>query len=521
PQFHIVKPNDTLGKIAQQYGITLAQLIAANPQFDEQKVGGPMDRIRRGDSGWDPDFIKVDERINLPPEAKLPGAVKPPAETKEPEPIKPKTPATPPSEDSVVTTPAPKPQTGPEPSKMGPQPTPPSENPPPRTGTTDPTQRTEGPAASEEKKGGIWGMLKKLFANPLFQGALAILSAIPGIGQIVSGLGAIIALTMFINSIISAPDGPGDYNWLALGSALLFLGGTFIPGLGAFGGLLGMAQKPPDDEPSGKPAGQRQTVQGELTPQTAPNVDPSTFQPMPQVEFESLLAQARKTPKLDGNQEEFGEWMASIGRLVGERRRLAAVKAAGQELAANEVNRSAQLQQFFDRELSQLTVMRELQLAYGINTTNAADTPTPGMPYIVQEGSNFNTLSASFAEAAGDTVDAAQAAAALRAYNGIAPDANPVAGQWLMVPSLEQFQAYASSGTPVLAEVVRAEQLATLKQQLGQLALQLRAAESPMAQEAARLWGILQTMAPRPGRLESRHGSDAGAEQLGAASPPA
>jgi hypothetical protein len=58
-----VDPGDTLSEIAEENGMSLDELLKLNPQFDASMVDGKLDTNRNGNSGFDPDYIKVGETI--------------------------------------------------------------------------------------------------------------------------------------------------------------------------------------------------------------------------------------------------------------------------------------------------------------------------------------------------------------------------------------------------------------------------------------------------------------------------
>ena len=61
-----VKPGDTLSGIAQQHHVSLQALYKANPQFDPSLSGGPVQHSRSPQGGWDPDYIRPGDKVNLP-----------------------------------------------------------------------------------------------------------------------------------------------------------------------------------------------------------------------------------------------------------------------------------------------------------------------------------------------------------------------------------------------------------------------------------------------------------------------
>ncbi|MDO5624728.1 MAG: LysM peptidoglycan-binding domain-containing protein [Pseudomonadota bacterium] len=61
-----VRPGDTLSDIARRYGVSLNDLLQANPQFDPNSVGNGID-FGRGEPGtWDADAILPGDKINVP-----------------------------------------------------------------------------------------------------------------------------------------------------------------------------------------------------------------------------------------------------------------------------------------------------------------------------------------------------------------------------------------------------------------------------------------------------------------------
>ena len=79
-----VKPGDTLSGIAQSHHVSMQSLYKANPQFDPARANGVVQSQRHGQSGWDPDYLRVGQKINLPsqPVAAKPAAKPDPSTTK-------------------------------------------------------------------------------------------------------------------------------------------------------------------------------------------------------------------------------------------------------------------------------------------------------------------------------------------------------------------------------------------------------------------------------------------------------
>jgi LysM domain len=69
-----VKPGDTLSGIAHSHHVSMQSLYKANPQFDPSRADGRVQSHRTGQSGWDPDYLRVGQKINLPSQ---PAAAKP------------------------------------------------------------------------------------------------------------------------------------------------------------------------------------------------------------------------------------------------------------------------------------------------------------------------------------------------------------------------------------------------------------------------------------------------------------
>lgn len=63
---HAVGVGETLSGIAQRWGLSLRELLAANPQFDASRVGGRVDARRGAPGSWDPDALRAGDVIRRP-----------------------------------------------------------------------------------------------------------------------------------------------------------------------------------------------------------------------------------------------------------------------------------------------------------------------------------------------------------------------------------------------------------------------------------------------------------------------
>jgi len=61
-----VKRGDTLSDIAQRHRVSMADLYHANPEFNPRRQDGVLHFDRGKHGGWDPDYIRPGDRINLP-----------------------------------------------------------------------------------------------------------------------------------------------------------------------------------------------------------------------------------------------------------------------------------------------------------------------------------------------------------------------------------------------------------------------------------------------------------------------
>lgn len=63
---HAVGAGETLIGIADRWGVSLRDLLAANPQFDASRLGGRIDTRRGAEGSWDPDALRVGDLIRRP-----------------------------------------------------------------------------------------------------------------------------------------------------------------------------------------------------------------------------------------------------------------------------------------------------------------------------------------------------------------------------------------------------------------------------------------------------------------------
>lgn len=538
PPTHTVGQKQTLSAIADEYGITVHELIAANKDiFDASKLGmseGLWYSSRDiGGGKQDPDYLRPGQELKLPAAkpATREDAGKSSAEAKAPT-------GQPEAEDRVE----PHQQHG-------------------STGESTLTKQDrealspdnvdskKGAAKTqpppEKKKGGVFEMLAKVFSHPLFQGALAILGAIPGIGQVVSGIAGVMSLGVFLVGAMNARDGPSHANWITLGSALLYLAGAFIPGIGAFGGLVGMAQ---GDMP--KKGDRPQGGGPEKKPQSTPTEDTRTedtreagrpvTDPLEAGSFDQHMAAAHKLASMDGDPTAFDTWLTSVGRLSGERRRIRSVPAG--QRGSEENKRLAELDAFFRQELPQSVAVRELSLAYGTENTAPALAPTAGQLYEIKNGDTIDGLSKTLAgQLQGVSQDQAKTAiVALNRTRSRSPEGadgearDPIIepGRRLYVPTAEQVRAVlANKGVAAMAEStgkVLSERLHSLYVILRQEARELdqRLASDPPPENAEELrgqlrrvtaatrwWEVTNAMAVRSALVRTGGPENAGAAQ--------
>src|SRR5262245_4829188 len=62
----VVKRGDTLIGIARRYGIPIKDLYRANPRFDPQRQDGSGEADRGRQGAWDPDYLRIRDRVRVP-----------------------------------------------------------------------------------------------------------------------------------------------------------------------------------------------------------------------------------------------------------------------------------------------------------------------------------------------------------------------------------------------------------------------------------------------------------------------
>jgi LysM repeat protein len=305
PPTHTVGPKQTLSAIAAQYGITVQELIAANEDiFDASKLGMTEGRWYSsrdiGGGKQDPDYVRPGQKLKLPPAKPAAGKGVGPSKTE-----------------------AKAPKEQPEDKVEGQRPHGSTEEESTRAKqdrealSPENVDSKKGPDKAQpppnKKKGGVFQMLAKIFSHPLFQGALAILSAIPGIGEVVSGIAGVLSLGVFLVGAMNARDGPSHANWITLGSALLYLAGAFIPGIGAFGGLVGMAQgdmPKMGEKPQGGGVGKKpQNSQVEDEQEAGRPVT----DPLEAGSYDQHMAAAHELASMDRDPKAFDTWLTYAG----------------------------------------------------------------------------------------------------------------------------------------------------------------------------------------------------------------
>ncbi|MCK5688131.1 hypothetical protein KAI87_02615 [Myxococcota bacterium] len=216
----IVSSGDTLLDLAKWLGggdkdkakVIFQQILKANPRFDSKMLNNKLEHVKA-----DPDSIYPGDSI------KVPSAVASDAMgVKE---------AVPAIVDKVEKTTT---NSGKEVDKNQLK----RQNPLEKPGNTQKTTTSEEAVNKEkttEKK--AKESAKKLSNNSAYlHGALAIAAAIPGIGAVAAGIGAVIKIADFVTNWMNNEEP----SWKDLGGALLYATAAVVPGFGAFGGLWSM-----------------------------------------------------------------------------------------------------------------------------------------------------------------------------------------------------------------------------------------------------------------------------------------
>jgi len=344
---------------------------------------------------------------------------------------------------------------------------------------------TQATAIGEDKLTKIFGVLDKLFKNQIFQGVLAILASIPGIGTVVSVVAGLLSLTNLVERWMSEKKPP---DMVGVGSTLLYLGGMFVPGLGAFGGLLGMLRTPSE---------------GAVAPQNPPATNVSAKAPFGaggEVAAEAMLDKPYRdalTAVQDGlrspsraSQDDF--FSQNFEVLIAEQRRLAQLPASASE---PDKQRASELAELFGKTLPQAVLKEGALAAYGLRDVAAlAPTaqPTPGRFVAVAQPNDLATHAAMLATPA---IDASTTLAAVRAYNGLAPLTRCLPGTWLYLPTSEQLQTFVNNQNH--AQMASQNGL-QLRKGLDLFALALQLSSSPDSLQARQVVATLDGMKPAP-----------------------
>ncbi len=490
---HEVRLHQTLGSIAKHYNVTLDELLAANPQFDRAKLNVPKPTRREGATGRNPNLIHPGEKVHVPRREQSPRTSKPKPEAAPGDQYQASAGATG-GQSTQETAPqkalAPEKQTPPAAA----QPPPAADQGPdgskPRAENAKESAAATGEAKdkdkAKEKGGGVWGFLKSLFASPLFQGLMAVLGAIPGVGQFVSALGAVVNLTLFIASAVS-----GKPDWTMLASAAVFTAGIFAPGVGAFGGLLGLAATlDPAKQRAGRtqrndeqPKASREAQQAEQNRETRLAMDAP--------EVDAALARVRPAGAIFASPEVPETWARDVAALAAEYRRLQALPAAERDAA-----RLEQLAAYFNEELPRALMTGGLALAYGdaLKTPPAPGSLLPGGP-----AQPLAAIAKNAVAAADRTLSEAEVLAAIRAYNGLPNEATTTTpGMPLFIPTEDLVRAYAQD--PQKSLYLAAQE--PKQRRAAGLAVLPTIASSELAAEIKRLWGVIAKMNVRPRTYE-------------------
>ncbi|MEO1483707.1 MAG: hypothetical protein AAFU77_16480 [Myxococcota bacterium] len=200
--------------------------------------------------------------------------------------------------------------------------------------------------------GGILSRIGEIFSNPITQGILAVVQAIPGIGQVVSALSAAMWIGRAVQKIMDPSNDAEGFSRLGaatgeLAAAGLALVGAFIPGAGAFAGLTGMAIGFSDQREQEARARQQRVQEQRAEEEAGPDLDAAARRDLAarQAEAEGATFDATALGEEDGalfaqlqgnaetalaDAEAAAEWRRGIEQLIARR------EAAGEASAAYE-----------------------------------------------------------------------------------------------------------------------------------------------------------------------------------------
>ena len=497
---YTVKKGDTLDQIAQASGVSVRELLALNPQFDATKADGKLLRTGKG-QGRDPDLIAPGEIVQIPARPRAAAAPSRVEST-------PSLPQTPSATDRVVTEPKPGPAkiaeepTGatkgiapeliakkPEaaPAQATPAPTPTATAAEPREAAKVDAREQPGHAGEAQdtvKK--VFNVLGGLFDNPIFNGALAIACAIPGIGQIASAAAAIVSLvTMLGNWMVL--DRPPDA--AELGRAALFLGGTFLPGLGAFGGLVGMVYGPSS---AATAAGRTAKAKESANPSAVkPKADqkPSVAQTLEAVGAQGSLEQLR------ANKERVASFIKDVEWLRTEYQRLVALELEGGGVQGDDRTNLASLRQYFEVDLPTEVLQQATSAAYDVKLSAPTPKPEHGNLYVVGAP---QTLAQVLGQAYAGREQPTDLSAIVRAYNNMPPDSEIQPGQVVYIPTGAQVERARGQRLPALVSWQNAADGAEIRALLAKVMPMLTGVDKAPAQQARAVFEVLKAMPPEP-----------------------
>ncbi|MBI5511774.1 MAG: LysM peptidoglycan-binding domain-containing protein [Deltaproteobacteria bacterium] len=491
---YTVKKDDTLGKIARDHGLSLTALLKANPQFALKLLDGNVTR-----NAADPDYIVPGQKINVPPSTKKTGkgqagGGEAPVDTLDASGAG--AGKTEPGGDLV------KPQNALAPGKA-PVVAPDGKAPPaaetPKAAEAEKTAKDAAKTAKspedDNKANKVFGFLDKLLRNPIFQSVMAVVAAIPGIGEIASGVMVLLSLVNIIERWISTGK-PPDVG--AILSTLLYLGGVFQPGLGAFGGFSRVLYPgEPNDGPGRAKARAKATTDAE----------PQPLEPLSSDAYKAAAAavdDGLKDFSKARTAEPFGNGLLELrGELI---RLQMKEKQQGAGLDAEEHKRLAALKDVFTVQLPQAVYAEAARIAYGLEGANLQATPTPtaGRFYVVPEGGKLEALG----EIEGLSPAPPNLLDAVRAYNGLGATDVVTPGTRLYVPTKEQVAHKPRPGVANETRMVTADS-AAVREWLLRLSEAWARFQTEDAARANEILKALQGMGPAVVAMGSERGSDA------------